>query len=133
MNVNANTKLIVLENVNKDQPVHNFKAFYKSLDYLTKHFLISSVEDNDSKVSRHYTICNAMRPDAYMAYLNALKPEVDPDFARFDTNILCPFETDQMAFVIKNYDHPSGLSKKIFSEQQDGRRFEVKGPMGHGL
>lgn len=78
--VNPRTKVIVLENIEAGAKVPNFKAFYKDLEYLTKHFLIRSLDGSDS-VARHYTICNAMRPDIYDAYLRGLKPESDPEFA----------------------------------------------------
>lgn len=76
--VNPRTKVIVLENINEGARVPNFKTFYKDLEYLTKHFLIRSLDGSDS-VARHYTICNAMRPDIYDAYLRGLKPESDPE------------------------------------------------------
>lgn len=39
-----------------------------------------------------------------------------------------------MAFCIKNYRHPKGLSAEIHKENQGtNARFEIKGPMGHGL
>ena len=39
-----------------------------------------------------------------------------------------------MAFCIKNYRRPKGLSAEIHKENQGtSARFEIKGPMGHGL
>ena len=39
-----------------------------------------------------------------------------------------------MAFCIKNYRNPGGLSAEIHKENQGtNARFEIKGPMGHGL
>ena len=38
-----------------------------------------------------------------------------------------------MTFCIKNYNNPRGLSPKLHADNQEGRTFEVKGPMGHGL
>ena len=35
-----------------------------------------------------------------------------------------------MTFCIKNYNNPKGLSTKI---HEGATRFEVKGPLGHGL
>lgn len=76
--VNPRTKVIVLENIDEGVKVPNFKTFYKDLEFLTKHFLIRSLDGSNS-VARHYTICNAMRPDIYDAYVRGLKPESDPE------------------------------------------------------
>ena len=38
-----------------------------------------------------------------------------------------------MAFCIKNYEAPTGLSTQIHSEDQNDSLYEIKGPMGHGL
>lgn len=74
--VNPRTDVVTLENIDQDQKVPNFKAHFKNIAFLTKHFLVRS-RDSDN-VARHYTICNAMRPDVYKMYLKALKPEDDP-------------------------------------------------------
>jgi len=113
--------------------VPNFKAYYKSLSYLTKHFLVRSMDGPTKSVARHYTICNAMRPDVYKMYINALKPETDPEFKALDLRILDKSDRSSMTFCIKNYGQPRGLSTMIHAEDQNERRFEVKGPMGHGL
>ena len=38
-----------------------------------------------------------------------------------------------MAFCIKNYQVPTGLSYEIHSANNNDSIFEIKGPMGHGL
>lgn len=81
----------------------NFKAHYRSLGYLTKHFLLRSRDGPKDSVARHYTVCNAMRPDVYKMYLKALKPENDPEFAGFDPRLLEKEDSNQMTFCIKNY------------------------------
>lgn len=60
--INSTTKVIVVENVEKGKKVANFKKHYKSLNYIAKHFLIK-LNEGPRAVARHYTICNAMRPD----------------------------------------------------------------------
>lgn len=35
--------------------------------------------------------------------------------------------------TIKNYRHPKGISPKIHAVPQDDARYEITGPMGHGL
>mgnify|MGYP007082948919 FL=1 len=42
----------------------NFKSYFDEFDYLAKHFLVRSL-NGPNGVKRHYTICNAMRPDIY--------------------------------------------------------------------
>ena len=42
--------------------VPNFKKFFSGLRMTQKHFLVRSVEDG---LHRHYTSCNAMRPELY--------------------------------------------------------------------
>ena len=110
-NVNASTKTMVLQNVDK-QYVTNFKEHFTDSDCLTKHFRISSLEGSKS-ISRHYTICSAMEPSMYKAYLKALKPEDDPEYARMDRRQIMDDDCDKMAFCIKNYD-TNGLSQKLF-------------------
>ena len=130
--VNPRTDVVTLENVN-EETVPNFKAYYENLTYLTKHFLIRSLEGPRNSVARHYTICNAMRPDVYNAYIKALKPDSDPQYRPLDRNLLNKSDSSSMTFCIKNYGQARGLSTKIHDENQTDRRFEVKGPMGHGL
>ena len=128
-NVNATTKTIVFEATGEVASVPNWKNFFRDTDFLAKHFLVRNLTEGDS-IARHYTICNAMRPDVYSAYINALKCESDETYKSFDSTILVPSDSNQMTFCIKNYEQPKGLSMKVHNGTA---RFEVKGPMGHGL
>lgn len=85
-NVNATTKTIVFETVNK-QKVSQWRNYQDDLSFLGKHYLVWNI-DGGAKVARHYTICNAMRPDVYSAYIKALKPESDPEYVALDTRML---------------------------------------------
>lgn len=64
--VNDDVKTLFMESVDK-RPVANFKKHYRGFEILTKHFWIRSLQDRS--VIRHYTICNAMDPDLYRAYV----------------------------------------------------------------
>ena len=64
--VNDDVKTLFMESVDK-RPVANFKKHYRGFETLTKHFWIRSLQDRS--VIRHYTICNAMDPDLYRAYV----------------------------------------------------------------
>lgn len=130
--VSPNTKTIVFENVD-GATVPNFKSHFPSISYAAKHFLIRSLEGPNA-IARHYTICNAMNPEIYRAYIDALRADNDPEKRQFDFSILEEESQDKMMFCIKNYSNPKGLSTKIHEQpQQQDQRFEVKGPMGHGL
>ena len=129
--VSPSTKTIVFENIS-GEPVASWKSYYDGFDYYAKHFLIRSLEGHKS-VFRHYTICNAMRPGVYQGYINALKPESDESYAPFERSLLDSQDKSQMTVCIKNYGNPRGLSTKIHAQPQGEQRFEVKGPMGHGL
>ena len=130
--VSPNTKTIVFESVS-GEPVPNFRGFYDSFDYLAKHFLVRDLEGGPRGVARHYTICNAMRPAVYKAYIAALKDDSTEGHAYFPPSLLDMKDTNQLTVCIKNYQHERGLSTKIHEQPQHNRQFEVKGPMGHGL
>lgn len=85
-NVNSTTKTIVFESTDQ-RNVSNWKIYYKDQGYIGKHFLVRNIGDGSS-IYRHYTICNAMRPDIYSAYIAALKPDTDPAHKAFDSRIL---------------------------------------------
>lgn len=99
--VSPNTKTIVFENV-ENQPVPNFKNYYPTLSYAAKHFLVRSLDGSDS-IARHYTICNAMKPDVYKSYIDVLRADNDPERRLFDPRILNEESSNQMQFCIKNY------------------------------
>jgi len=47
---------------------------------LGKHFLVNNIRrDNGKKISRHYTICNAMRPEIYKEVVRLLNSETHED------------------------------------------------------
>lgn len=77
--VNRDVKTIVLESVEKKGNVTNFKSYFNNWEYLGQHFLVRS-GTGISSITRHYTICNAMRPDIYQAYISALKHPSSPDY-----------------------------------------------------
>ena len=99
------------------------------MSFLGKHYLVRNL-DEGSSVARHYTICNAMRPEIYDAIINSLKPEEDPSYKVLDHRIFSTQNSNQITFCVKNYRQPKGLSTKIHNATA---RFEVKGPMGFGL
>ena len=86
-NVNASTKTIVFECTGNAARVANWRGHFKDLNFLAKHFLVRNIDGGNS-VARHYTICNAMKPEVYSAYVNALKPENDPNYKKFDRKVL---------------------------------------------
>lgn len=98
---------------------------------LGKHFTVSTL--TGTKPTRHYTICNAMRPEVYAALLRELNnEETSPHHNQgYLDNLLSPVDTNTMMFVIKNYNQPTGLSEKFYKD--DEIQFEVKGPMGKSL
>lgn len=44
-------------------PVLNWRRYYMNMDFLGKHFMVSSLINNKLKVARHYTVCHAMVPN----------------------------------------------------------------------
>ena len=62
----------MFESVTKE-PVPNFKGFYNGFNFMGKHFLVRDLQGGARGVTRHYTICNAMRPSIYEAYIAALQ------------------------------------------------------------
>ena len=91
----------------------------------SKHFLIRCMDN--PRLYRHYTICNAMRPDVYKQYINCLKED---SAENFDTRMLRNDDKNAMMFTIKNYG--KGVSGSVHTAMDD-RRFEIKGPIGKGL
>ena len=85
--------------------------------YMAKHFLIKALPGANG-VARHYTICNAMRPDLYQALINALKPVGDEDQAPVDDELLDTEHKPSMTFCIKNYGSKYGLSPKLTREEE---------------
>jgi hypothetical protein len=67
---------------------------------------------NNPSVIRHYTTCNAMAPKFYSELVRVLK---SPKLVHtFDKSVLCPDDTNQMTFTIKNYQKKGGLSFRFF-------------------
>ena len=58
--INDSTKIVVFESADSRNKT-NWKQHYKNLSFLGKHYLVRNLNEGPS-VSRHYTICNAMRP-----------------------------------------------------------------------
>ena len=81
--INASTKTIVVENIDNSEPVTNFRDYFKDASYIAKYFRIKAMTGANG-VARHYTTCNAMRPDLYQALINALKPAGDEAQAPVD-------------------------------------------------
>ena len=77
-NVNTSTKTIVFESIDQNAQV-NWKSYFRDTNFIGKHFLVSNL-NGGSKKARHYTICNAMRPDLYSRYVNSLREESDPQY-----------------------------------------------------
>ena len=84
--VNSTTKTIVFESVN-GQNVPNWRDYQMDMSFIGKHFLVRNLNGGD-KVARHYTICNAMRPDVYNAYISALKPQGDSGYQPLEMGLL---------------------------------------------
>lgn len=76
---NKTTGTIYLKSID-NVPIINFKSFYPGFDTLGKHFKIRSTQN--SKLNRHYTICNVMRPTYYRALVKSLKEGNDSEFDR---------------------------------------------------
>lgn len=66
--------MFFLETV-EDELKEGFKRFFPGTENLTKHFLVSSI--NEPKVFRHYTTCNAMNPPVYAEYLRVLNHAIE--------------------------------------------------------
>jgi hypothetical protein len=78
--VNATTKTIVFESL-EGRIVPNWKKYYPNVDYIGKHFLVRNIAATDrDSVWRHYTICNAMKPEYYEALIKALKDVNDENY-----------------------------------------------------
>ena len=56
----------------------NFREFHAGLGFQSKHFLIRSMDNK--KLYRHYTICNAMRPEIYKMYVDCLNADSGEGF-----------------------------------------------------
>lgn len=54
-----------------------------NMDFLGKHFMVSSLINNTLKVSRHYTVCHAMVP----SFREALVKLVDEHIAGNDSGV----------------------------------------------
>ena len=67
--VNPIIKTFYMESVDR-KAVPNFRKNYNGFEVLTKHFWIRTLQNRD--IIRHYTICNAMNPDLYSAYVLCL-------------------------------------------------------------
>ena len=80
--VSPSTKTIVLENVS-GEPVPGWKKFYNSSDFFAKHFLIRDMNGAKNSIFRHYTTCNAMQPNVYNGFINALKADNEPGYMPF--------------------------------------------------
>jgi hypothetical protein len=59
--------------------VPNFKVFFSGLQMLGKHFLVKPL---DTKSTRHYSICNIMRPDLYEELIRLLRND-EKNMTRF--------------------------------------------------
>ena len=125
--VNDIIKTFFMESVDK-KPVPNFKRHYHGFEALTKHFWIRTLQER--QIIRHYTVCNAMDPQLYTAYVLCLDADSGRDF---DRSLLDTSNQPEMLFNIKNYQNDKGLSKKLHRMPQGSLLYEVKGPMGKGL
>lgn len=76
----------------------NFKKHYQGFEVLTKHFWIRTLQNPE--VVRHYTICNAMDPQLYRAYVISLDMN---DASHFDKRLLDQSNQSEMLFNVKNY------------------------------
>jgi hypothetical protein len=90
-----------------------------------KYFRVTNILDQ--KTSRHYTICNAMRPEIYKAYVDALKNDTDLNL----DEVLNNDDQSSCSFVVKNFNTKTGLSRRFFKD--DGSQYRVKGPVGVSL
>jgi hypothetical protein len=77
--------------------VPNFKQYFSSLNFAAKHFLIRDLSETNG-ISRHYTICNAMRPSVYRGYINALADEnaENSKFVPFNPSLIDEDSSNQM-------------------------------------
>ena len=67
-----------------------------------KHYLVRNLNGTGS-IARHYTVCNAMRPEVYNGYINALRDESDPNSKDLGKEMFVTNNQNQMTFCIKNY------------------------------
>jgi hypothetical protein len=130
--LNELTQVICLQSAN-GQAVPNFKKFYPGLSMPGKHFLLSNRPGFlRSKVSRHYTVCNVMRPKVYQELLRLLRAtEGSENFGHYLGSLLTTQDENKVYVTIKNYKQPTGLSMRFFSNEP--QEFETKGPMGKPL
>ena len=124
---NSTTGTIHLKSVD-NFPVPNFKSFYPGFDMLGKHFKIRNIKNQ--KLSRHYTICNVMRPTYYKALVKSLS---ENDNQSFERHFLDSTDKPIQTFTIKNYNQILGLSSTFYNNYYGNKQFEVAGPFGKGL
>lgn len=110
-----------------------------------KHYHIVALQDNNSPyreklrvVRRHYTITNAMRSKTYNELLKAIDAfngvaQPDGKEYKFDDEIISLKESYQMNVTIKNYNLPSGMSRRLFDKDLNTETYHMVGPLGKGL
>lgn len=127
--VNKLTRSFFFETMDKE-PRHNYKAYYPGMKFLTRHFWLRSM--NNTKVTRHYTTCNAMATGFYNELVRVLRDERPDVASTFNKAFLDTQDTNTMTFTIKNYKREGGFSYRPFDTDQRAE-YEIKGPMGKGL
>lgn len=74
--MNQSTRVFTF--IAKDQKVvPMFRRFYPGLKMLGKYYLVTNT--NGTKVARHYTICNIMRPEVYAELVRLLRAGMNDD------------------------------------------------------
>ena len=133
-NVNSTTRTIVFESIDY-RNVTNWKKYYADSSFIARHFLVRNIAGNHKdSVWRHYTVSNAMQPVFYESLVKSLKEISDPDYRPFERKRhLDRDDQNTISMTIKNYRHPKGISHKIHAVPQGNERYEISGPMGHGL
>jgi hypothetical protein len=78
--VNSTTMTLYLKSV-ESGVVPNFKRYYPGLSMIGKHFTVRSLENK--KVTRHYTVSNAMRPE----FIHELSKQLSDEVSRSSLNL----------------------------------------------
>lgn len=62
----------------------NNREFYPDLETIGKHYLVTNIAN--PTIKRHYTTCNAMKPQVYDSLLNALNAGTQDGRAKLGTS-----------------------------------------------
>lgn len=86
------------------------------MDFLAKHFMVSSLINKSHKVARHYTVCHSMVPEFKADLIKLVDDHIagnNKGLDKFKQTYMHDKDQDKINLTIKNYMKPRGLSTKI--------------------